>query len=159
MKKSLVLTFVLVMLVSFGWNGYFNRAFVADAAQADEEYTIKVDFSDIIDISDAGANVFAGANSGHGGHQTRIVHTSHGDYTAYITDSIESNGKTMDEFSIIKINDDGTTKVVFQEYKVYDTSQVSLFVDNDENVWAVTVGDNKLKDQFDGRVDTIIAAA
>lgn len=159
MKKSLVLTFVLVMLVSFGWNGYFNRAFVADAAQADEEYTIKVDFSDIIDISDAGANVFAGANSGHGGHQTRIVHTSHGDYTAYITDSIESNGKTMDEFSIIKINDDGTTKVVFREYKVYDTSQVSLFVDNDENVWAVTVGDNKLKDQFDGRVDTIIAAA
>ena len=63
MKKSLVLTFVLVMLVSFGWNGYFNRAAVADAAQADEEYTIKVDFSDIIDISDAGANVFAGANS------------------------------------------------------------------------------------------------
>ena len=115
MKRSLILTFVLVMLVSFGTYGYFNNATKAEAA----EQEIVFDFSDIVDISDAGANVFAGNNAGHGGHQTRIVHTSHGDYTAYITDSIESNGKTMDEFSIIKINADGTTKVIFQEYKVF----------------------------------------
>ena len=58
----------------------------------------------------------------------------------------------MNQFSVIKINADGTTEVVFQEWKAYDSSQVSLHVDADENVWALVAGDNgRLKDQFDGR--------
>lgn len=158
MKKSLVLTFIIVMLISFGWSGSFNKA-----AQANDRYVSaekEYNFSDIIDISTSGAGVNTGDNAGHGGHQTRIVHTEHGDYAAYITDSIKANGgKQMDEFSIIKINNDGTTKVIFREYKVYDTSQVGVFSDKDGNVWAVTVGDNKLKAQFDGRADAIIATA
>lgn len=153
MKKSLVLTFVITMLISFGWNAGLNKTAYADLQR---EYV----FSEIVDIASSGADVTTGENAGHGGHQTRIAHTDHGDYTAYITDSIKSsNGKQLDEFSIIKINEDGTTKLVFQEYKVYDSSQVGVFVDNDGNVWAVTVGDNKLKDQFDGRTEAIIATA
>lgn len=156
MKKSLVLTFVIAMLVSFGWNTGFNNAAYATDCVVGKEYA----FTDIIDIATAGANVTTGENAGHGGHQTRIVHTEHGDYAAYITDSIKAgDGKQLDEFSIIRINDDGTTELIFQEYKVYDTSQVGVFADKDGNVWAVTIGDNKLKDQFDGRPAALIATA
>lgn len=156
MKKSLVLTFVITMLLSFGWNAGLDKTAYATSPAQKKEYI----FSEIIDIAKAGADVTTGENAGHGGHQTRIVHTEHGDYAAYITDSIKaSDGKQLDEFSIVKINDDGTTELIFQEYKVYDSSQVGVFADKDGNVWAVTVGDNKLKDQFDGRAEAIIATA
>ena len=151
MKKSLAIIFTIVMLISFVGMGYSGIMMSADAT----DYTLEVTFSDIVDIYEAGANVHAGDNSMHGGHQTRNVHTSHGDYAAYITNTV----KDMNQFSVIKINDDGTTTVLFQEYKIYDTSQVGLFVDSDENVWAVTVGSNNFKDQFDNRPAAIIAAA
>lgn len=76
----------------------------------------------------------------HGNHQTRTVHTSHGDYAAYITSSYtDGNGNTVDKWSLIKINT-ATNKstVVFTGEKYFDSSQVSLLVDKDENVWAIT---------------------
>lgn len=150
MKKSLVLILTVVMLFSFVG---FGTTMVNSAANA-EDTRLEISFSDIIDISAAGAGVVAGNNSGHGNHQTRNVHTSHGDYAAYITDSMG----IMDQFSIVKINDDNTTEVVFQEYKVYDSSQVGLFVDKDENVWAVVVHGSP-KDQFDNRPASLMAVA
>lgn len=87
-----------------------------------------------------------GGDAGHGNHQTRVVHTTHGDYVAYITNSTtNSSGARLDEFKVIRVNEDRSYEVILTEYKIYDSSQVGLFVDKDENVWAVTVGDNKYR--------------
>lgn len=76
----------------------------------------------------------------HGNHQTRTVHTSHGDYAAYITGSYtDSRGYTVDKWSLMKIDTaTGESTVVFVGEKYFDSSQVSLLVDKDENVWAIT---------------------
>ena len=145
MKKTCIYALVLAMLLSLGFSSFRTAdvsALPADATA--EEIVVKI--SDSLSIKDSGSGLGTGDNAGHGNHQTRIVHTSHGDYAAYVTDSIKANtGSQMDEISVIKINADGTTTVVMREWKNYDTSQVSLHVDKDENVWAVTVADNKLK--------------
>ena len=145
MKKTCIYALVLAMLLSLGFGSF--RAVDVSALPADataEEIVVK--FSDSLSIKDSGSGLGTGDNAGHGNHQTRIVHTSHGDYAAYVTDSIKANtGTQMDEISVIKINADGTTHAVMREWKNYDTSQVFVHVDADENVWAVTVADNKLK--------------
>lgn len=90
------------------------------------------------DLSKAG--VKPGDDSAHGNHQTRTVHTSHGDYAAYITGTYtDSAGQTVNKWSLIKIDPASrAATVVFTGEKYYDSSQVSLLVDKDENVWAIT---------------------
>lgn len=146
MKKTIVFTLLFTMLLSLCVGG-----FSVSAAESD----IVADILDPLSIRKSGSGVSAGENSGHGNHQTRTVHTFHGDYAAYITDSIkqpDSTGTTVqiDQFSVIRVKD-GVSEVVFQGYKNYDTSQVSIFADKDENIWAVTVYNNGYKAQFDGR--------
>lgn len=88
-------------------------------------------------LSDTG--ITPGPNSGHGNHQTRTVHTSHGDYAAYITDSYSASKGTVDVWSLFRTDTEtGTSEVIFTGEKYYDSSQVSLLVDKDENVWAIT---------------------
>ena len=145
MKKSLVITLVLAMLLSLGWGGFKTVDTAADPGDT------VVRFSDILNIEQSGANVKTGDYGHYFDYRTCIVHTSHGDYAVYYTDTVKNSGKEMNQFSVIKINADGTTEVVFQEWKAYDSSQVSLHVDADENVWALVSGDNSLKNQFDGR--------
>ncbi len=102
-----------------------------------------IEMGDFINLSETGA--YPGPNSGHGNHQTRCVHTSHGDYCAYITDSYPSQDGTVDVWSLFKVDfETGTSEVIFTGEKYYDSSQVSLLVDKDENVWAITsTSDNR----------------
>lgn len=76
----------------------------------------------------------------HGNHQTRTVHTSHGDYAAYITGTYtDDRGQTVNKWSLMKIDvESGSYTTVFTGEKYYDSSQVSLLVDKDENIWAIT---------------------
>jgi len=76
----------------------------------------------------------------HGNHQTRTVHTSHGDYAAYVTSSYtDGNGNTVSKWKLFRIDTaTGTYKAIFTGEKFDDSSQVSLIVDRDENIWAVT---------------------
>ena len=76
----------------------------------------------------------------HGNHQTRTVHTSHGNYAAYVTSSYtDSSGNTVSKWKLFRIDTaTGTYKAIFTGEKFDDSSQVSLIVDRDENVWAVT---------------------
>ena len=107
-------------------------------AAGSTEYPFSV--SSLINLSDTGKT--PGANSSHGNHQTRTVHTTHGDYAAYITDSYaeKSTGKTIDKWSLFKIDtESGTSEIIFTGEKYYDSSQVSLLVDKDENVISDTV--------------------
>lgn len=155
MKKSIVWTLLFAMLLSACLVS--AQAMKVEALSGEDFGVI---FDEYFEISKAGANVAGGPNSGHGNHQTRIVHTTHGDYACYITDSsTSSTSTTLDELSIIKINDDNTTEVVEKFYKAYDSSQSCVIVDNDENVWAVVTANNSLKDQFDGRTSGWYLAA
>jgi len=107
---------------------------VSASAADDPSFTL----SSRLDLSGAGVN--PGDNSGHGNHQTRTVHTSHGEYSAYITSTYtDSEYQTVDRWSLIRTDfSTGKSTVVFTGEKYYDSSQVSLIVDKDENVWAVT---------------------
>lgn len=128
-------------------------------AEAKTEYKVDVEFSDVLALSDK-LGLDGAANAGHGGHQTRVVHTSHGDYAAYLTDIIkDDDGKEIDEFSIIKVDSNGDASILLKEYKSYDTSQVSIYADKDENVWAVVIHAENFKEQFDGRAEALSMAA
>ncbi len=159
MKKTFISVITLIMLVSCALT--FDYSYKAEASESDFS-NITVDFSELIMLADSG--VTAGDHAGHGGHQTRVVHTSHGDYAVFITDSVYKQNSTgysnsINKFSIIKINGENGPEVIFEDYKGYDTSQVGAFVDNDENVWAVTVWDNKIRDWGDNRMATIFVKA
>ena len=151
MKKSLVITLVLAMLLSLGWGG-----FKAVDTAAEPGDTV-VSFSDILDISEAGAGVENGQWSHYFEYRTNIVHTSHGDYAVYFTNTV-GESKKMNQFSVIKIKD-GVSEVVLQDWMTSGSSQVSLHVDADENVWAMVAEDQGLKDQFDGRTSALAVAA
>ena len=132
MKKLLVYLLAMAALVSTWLN---VTPLVASAAENDPVVT----FSDIISIKDDGSGMWAGANSAHGNEMTRVVHTSHGDYVAYITDSFIGNDNIcLAQISVMKVNEDGTTEFIYSNYNVNENSGISLFVDNDENVWCVT---------------------
>lgn len=126
MKKLVSFILILAMLVPMLSVG----AFAADAPS--------FEMSSVFDLSAAGVD--PGDNAGHGNHQTRTVHTSHGEYSAYITGTYtDGNGHTVNKWSLIKTDTEkGTSEVVFTGEKYYDSSQVSLLVDKDENVWAIT---------------------
>lgn len=146
MKKFFAWTLVLILVLSAF--GFTAKNTAADA----NEVTI----SDLIDIASSG--VPSGDNAGHGNHQTRIVRTSHGEYACYPTD--RGNGTNVNEMSVYKIDAEaGTSEVIFQEVKPYDSSQACLIVDNDENVWMVVVSNDSAKEQFDGRDSGVWLAA
>lgn len=89
-------------------------------------------------------------NGTHSGHQTRIVHTSHGDYAAYLSDEIYSSSggnSYFNELSIVKIQN-GEQKLLFQDYISYDSSSISIFADANENVYAATLVSNKWGNQY-----------
>ena len=93
-------------------------------------------------------------NGTHSGHQTRIVHTSHGDYAAYLSDEIYSKdggNSYFNELSIVKIQD-GKQKLLFQDYVSYDSSSISIFADKNENVYAATLVSNKWGSQYGANV-------
>ncbi len=93
-------------------------------------------------------------NGTHSGHQTRIVHTSHGDYAAYLSNEIYSKdggNSYFNELSIVKIQD-GKQKLLFQDYVSYDSSSISIFADKDENVYAATLVSNKWGSQYGANV-------
>ncbi len=139
------------MLVSIGLGGFGARTYAEEPAEGE----LKVNFSEVIDLSESGVEGI----TGHGGHQTRVVHTSHGDYAAYQTDAVTGNGKEMSIFNVVRVDDNGDTEVVMTGYKAYDSSHVGVIADSEENVWAVVVGGNSFKDQFDGREETLVARA
>lgn len=85
-----------------------------------------VRFSDVRDITAELGGVTASENGIHGGHQTRVVRTPGGTFAAYITAQTDA----MNEFSIMKINDDGTSRILYQDYQNYDSSSVNIFADS-----------------------------
>ena len=96
-------------------------------------------------LTDAtGASSFT--NGIHSGHQTRIVHTSHGDYIAYLSDEIKENPDEntpfFNEFSIIKVQD-GQAQLLYQDYISYCSSSISIFADEKGGVYAATLTSNK----------------
>jgi len=143
MKKSLFLILAALMLLPLP---------TVSSAAGEEWSYYPFEISEIINLSDTGAT--PGPNSAHGNHQTRTVHTSHGDFAAYITGSYNDSKGTVDTWSLFKIDSEsGEAQVVFTGEKYYDSSQVSLLVDKDENVWAITASSDNYRNMKTEGVD------
>ena len=142
MKKLLSCFLVVVLLLSFGISGYA-------AGQSNEDGQEAAIFSDPVNISaQTGLNI--GQDGFHSGHQTRIVHTSHGDYIAILTDRLkDDNNIQLNEFSIIKVVD-GEATVLYQDYQSYCTSSISIFQDENGEVYASAIVSNKYNDEASG---------
>ncbi|MBQ3527706.1 MAG: hypothetical protein IJA52_04070 [Clostridia bacterium] len=135
MKKSLFILLAVLLLLPLP---------TVSSAAGEEWSSYPFEISEIINLSDTGAA--PGPNSAHGNHQTRTVHTSHGDFAAYITGSYNDSKGTVDTWSLFKIDSEGgEAEVVFTGEKYYDSSQVSLLVDKDENVWAITASSDNYR--------------
>ena len=155
MKKLFSYLLVFAMLLSMNMTDT-SIVHAEDSADAGVEVT----YSTKIDLSDSGT--VPDGYAFHGNHQNRIVHTSHGEYAAYLTDGAQTTQSTYktDEWSLIRTDlETGETEVIFQEYKPDESSQVSLVVDNEENVWAVTIHSDRYMDQFNGRREGIVYKA
>lgn len=131
MKRLLSFCLLAVMLLAVGMLG-----------EALAENLVDINLSTPLNLSDAtGARSFG--NGAHSGHQTRIVHTSHGDYIAYLSNEVEPDAaNTINEFSLIKVQD-GRAELLYQDYQSYCTSSINIMADAQENVYAVSFTSNK----------------
>ena len=131
MKKLLSFCLLVAMLMTVGLLG---------SAMAENLVDIKL--SAPLNLSDATGARSIG-NGAHSGHQTRIVHTSHGDYIAYLSNEIEPDAaSTINEFSLIKV-ENGKAELLYQDYQSYCTSSINIMADADENTYAVSFTSNK----------------
>ncbi|MBQ3527707.1 MAG: hypothetical protein IJA52_04075 [Clostridia bacterium] len=129
MKKIISIILVALMLLP--------SLLISPTAAEEKQISYPFEVSSFTDLSSTG--VRPGANSAHGNHQIRTVHTSHGDYAAYITNSYEVDDGIIDQWSLFRIDaESGKAEVIFTGEKYQESSQVSLLVDKDENVWAIT---------------------
>lgn len=139
MKKTLLFILVTAVIASC--------CFSTISFAGTDEKTIKVTYSEEISIK-AQTGELAGGNSGWGNHESRIAHTTHGDYAAYCTEQINANDGTtfrLTGFTIIKIMSDGTAISLLHDYRAYESSGVTIFTDGDENVWVVEIGDSRIR--------------
>lgn len=130
MKKSLICLLFLII-------GLSSTAFAASVNQDSEQ----IKMAEVLNISELSGAISYG-NGSHSGHQTRVLHTSHGDYVAYLSCEIKNGGVDLNEFSIIKVSN-GEATILYQDYIVYDTSSISIFADENEEVYAATLNGNK----------------
>ena len=140
MKKLFSYVLVVVLLLSFGLSSV-----AAAPSDAQGQVIAQVNMSEVMNLTQMGGTEVIG-NGTHSGHQTRIVHTTHGDYVAYLSDEIkdERNGGTvtLNEFSIVKVQD-GEATILYQDYVPVDSSSISIFADENGEVYAVTLNSNK----------------
>jgi len=114
---------------------------------------VQFTFEDKIDVKDAYGVELDGPYNGHGNHQTRIVHTSHGDYLSSTSGNSRSGKSLVNGFrdglwevSVMKVPAGSTeATLVLQHTILYQTSHISLIVDKDENVWAGLVYENSYR--------------
>lgn len=105
------------------------------AASSAAEVDLPMFMNPVNITAQTGANV--GTDGFHSGHQTRIVHTEHGDYVALLTRMTEGNFN-MNEFSLLKIAD-GRASILYQDIQCYNSSSISIFQDEKGEVYAATV--------------------
>ncbi len=80
----------------------------------------------------------------HGAHQTRIVRTAHGTYAALATCERNTDSGMIYDFSVVKISNDGTMRVLFSDTCPYDAAIVNIAEDINGDVWVSAFPINKL---------------
>ena len=162
MKKSIAYLLVFAMLLSLGWT-VFNPL-QAEAADEQQLY-VSFEFEDVIDLSvDVGDEdpIDLGAqDNGHGNHQTRIVHTSKGDYVASVSGYRAAEYLTgphgMLQLCVMFVPADSEeSEVVLQTVIPYQSYQISVVADDQENVWAGFVYESNFRDQFDNHKNGMV---
>ncbi len=145
MKKLLSFCLLVAMLLTVSLLG-----------TALAENLVDIELSTPLNLSDATGARSIG-NGAHSGHQTRIVHTSHGDYVAYLSNEIEpSAASTINEFSLIKV-ENGKAELLYQDYQSYCSSSISIMADDEENAYAVSFTSNKYN-KIVGVKDTLMGS-
>jgi len=104
----------------------------------EEELGIDI-VSDVVSLTKMGAPGL-GQFSAHGGHQTRIVKTSHGVYCAYLTGEEEVvDNFTYYKYSLNKIDAaDGKVTVLHEGKLMGASNSCYIMADKNENIWVVS---------------------
>jgi len=158
MKKLLVILLTVAMLLSLGAMGVHAEGETANFEIGDILWNRGERYPD----SGIYANyrnwrgfTMDGTDGGHGNHQTRVLHTSWGDFIGAVSNGVDwavpTNSLTNErEYSLVYYAPDATEgEVVLQFNQNRDTSQVAIVADNDENVWLASVVENRYRNQFD----------
>lgn len=130
MKKILSCFLIALLLLSLG--------ITAHAESPDD-----VIFTPFVNVSkQIGETV--GPDGYHSGHQTRLVHTTHGDYIAIMTERLKDDDENIqiNEISLIKV-ENGVATLLYQDYQSYCTSSINIFQDDNGEVYASSVLSNK----------------
>lgn len=133
--KNFRVFFALLLAVSI-MVGSFGLVDAAALEITGEDITSNVvhgvTLSDGIMMSTSGARTIV--NGMHGGHQRRMVRTSHGTYVVYLSDETEG---AMYELSLIRIDDNGEMNVIYQTMKAHDAASCApyIFCDENENIY------------------------
>ncbi len=145
MKKYLVVFLAVAMLLSLAVSVSAVSASDFDVPDVD------FDFEDMISITTDSYQVGNSNQGGHGNHQTRVVHTSYGDYIAAPSNYTDNGARDgLLQCSVIFVPTGETEpQLLLQTVQPSSTTQISIIADNDENVWAGMVYENYYRDQFD----------
>jgi len=160
MKKIITILLTLAMLLSLASSAVFAND-TEDGTTTENAavpfQTITFDFEDKVEVVTDNGIEMSGPFCGHGNHQTRIVHTSHGDYICSTTGE-HRPGKYLKngfsdgvyEVSVVRVDPETQkTTVVLQHTVAYQTSQISVIADKDENIWAAVIIEETIRNQFD----------
>jgi len=162
MKKIISIVASLAMLLPLALTG---------VCAADEEVTddaivsnINFEFQKKIEVEDEFGLVLNGHYNGHGGHQTRIIHTSRGDYLSSSVNQERTSSSLVNGFSlgltelaVMKVPTGSTETVNILQHTIpQQTTHISIIADKDENIWAGFVYEDNFRDQFDAHGSSIM---
>ena len=159
MKKFLTILLTLAMLLPLGVTAVFANDTESDTSDTDATsfQPVTFNFLDKVDVVTESGIDMGGPFSAHGNHQTRIVHTSHGDYLCSTTGEHRSGNYLVNGFSdgiyevsVLRVDPEtDESTVVLQHTVAYQSSQISVIADKDENIWAAIIIEETIRNQFD----------
>jgi len=125
---------------------------------------ITFNFMEKVEVETESGLDLGGPHSGHGNHQTRVVHTSHGDYICSTTNGQREGKYLKNEFrdgvlevSVMKVEPNSSEcRLVLQRTINYHTSQISVIADKDENIWAGIVIEDSFRNFRDAHKNGIM---
>ncbi|MBQ8523023.1 MAG: S-layer homology domain-containing protein [Clostridia bacterium] len=67
-------------------------------------------------LSDTPSDVMASGIGIHGGHEIKLVRTRYGTFVVFVTADVSEEGRSYDEFALLKITSDGTRLIFKDEF-------------------------------------------
>lgn len=135
LKKTLSLVFSVLMIATL-----VGCAFISSAEETAPVSDTKPIITDPIAVLAPFGKETGDVPTGHGQNQTRMVTVSTGTYIGVMNGyqtTVDDAGVTY-PFSIIRINPDGTSQLIFDDFAHNGGGTVTMMADKNENVWVYT---------------------